>query len=304
MAIEFDEKGRILKGFNNADDDYVLQAEVEFDVKGFPAAIKLLMDDKVWDTVALTWDDQGNLLKKDYAEHNDQDCEYTYNQTNMVLTEGSADNYYEYAYDAEGVATGQQWYRGGVLREVREYQYSNSLVTNCTKTNYDQNGNLSYVTIDTYDQYENLISSKVNYEDEAWGNDYEDSYELTYDEKGNMLSNDFYRDGKFMYGYTYTYDEDGNCTSERADGELQYESVYTNNGQNVTTTTYKNGDEISSIIEYEYDAQGNELHYIKYKNGDATNERISTYKTFSLTARQARVLEQMLDLLSELEVYG
>lgn len=303
MAIEFDEKGQILKGINDADDDYVLQAEMEFDVNGFPAVVTLLMDGNVWDRVTLTWDLEGNLLKKDYAEHNDQDCSYTYNRMNKVLTEGTADNYYEYVYEADGFVVGQRQYRDGVLREIREYQHARGMVAGCTKKNFDKNGNLSSTTVDTYDQYGNLILSQTDYEDESQ-NDYEDSYELTYDTKGNMLSYDFYRDGKFMYGYTYTYDEDGNRTSERADGELQYESVYTNNGQNVTTTVYRDGYEVSGTREYTYDAQGNELHYIKYKDGKATDERISTYKTFSLTARQARVFEQMLDLLSELEVYG
>lgn len=303
MAIEFDEKGQILKGFNDADDDYVLQAELEFDVNGFPAVVKLLMDGKVWDTVALTWDPEGNLLKKDHAEHNDQDCEYTYNRVGAVLKEGTAGNYYEYVYDADGLVVGQRWYRDGVVREVRDYKYAYGLVTECKKNGFDSNGNLASTTVETYDQYGNLLLSRTTYQDETKAA-CEDHYEYTYDEKGNMLSNDFYRDGKYMYGYTYTYDADGNRTSERADGELQYESVYTNGGKNVLTKTYKDGDEISSILEYEYDEQGNELHYLRTKNEEAQNERISTYKTFSLTKRQARVFEAMLELLSELEVYN
>ena len=303
MTIEFDEKGQILKGFNDADDDYVLQAELEFDVNGFPAAVTLQMDGKVWDRVALTWDIDGNLVKEDYAEHNDQDCEYTYNRVGAVLKEGTADNYYEYVYEADGLVVGRRWYRDGVVREVRDYKYAYGLVTECQKNSFDSNGNLSSTTVETYDQYGNLILSRTTYQDETKAAR-EDHYEYTYDEKGNMLSNDFYRDGKYMYGYTYTYDADGNRTSERADGELQYESVYTNGGKNVTTKTYKDGDEISSIIEYEYDEQGNELHYLKTKNEEAQNERISTYKTFSLTKRQARVFEAMLELLSELEVYN
>lgn len=303
MAIEFDEKGQILKGFNDADDDYVLQAEMEFDSNGFPAAVTLLMDGDVWDRVALTWDPEGNLLKKDYAEHNDQDCEYTYNRMGAVLKEGTADNYYEYVYEADGFVLSQRQYRDGVLREIRDYSYAYGLVTECKKSSFDSNGNLYSTTKETYDQYGNMTLSRTTYEDETKAAS-ETHYEYTYDDKGNMLSNDFYRDGKYMYGYTYTYDADGNCTAEWADGELQYESVYTNGGKNVTTTTYKDGDEISSIIEYEYDEQGNELHYLKTKNEEAQNERISTYKTFSLTKRQARVFEAMLELLSELEVYG
>lgn len=297
MAVEIDEKGQILKGFNDADDDYVLQAEMEFDANGFPAAINVTMDGELWDRVTLIWDPQGNLVKKDFAEHNDQDCEYTYNRMNMVVKEGTADNYYEYVYDADGFVASQRQYRDGVVREVREYSYAYGLVTECKKNNFDSNGNLYSTTLETYDQYGNQTLSRTTYQDKTQAVS-DTHYEYTYDEKGNMLSNDFYRDGKYMYGYTYTYDEDGNRTSERADGELQYESVYTNNGQNVTT---KRG---SSTLEYTYDEKGNELHYIKYKEDKATDERVSNYKTFSLTQRQAQVFEQMLELLSDLEVYG
>lgn len=303
MAIEIDEKGQILKGFNDADDDYVLQAEIESDANGYPATIKITKDGKLWDTVHLIWDAEGNLAKKDFTEHNDQDCEYTYNRMNMLVKEGIAGNYYEYVYDADGFVASQRQYRDGIVWEIREYSYAYGLVTECKKNNFDNNGNLYSTTIETYDQYGNQTLSRTTYQDKTMAAS-ETHYEYTYDDKGNMLSNDFYRDGQFMYGYTYTYDADGNCTSERADGELQYESDYTNGGKNVTTTTYKDGNEVSAIIEYEYDEQGNELHYLKTKNEEAQNERISTYKTYSLTKRQARVFNAMLDLLSDLEVYG
>jgi len=303
MAIELDEKGQILSGINTADDDYEVKAEMEFDVNGFPAVITVTIDGEPWDRVALTWDPEGNLMKKDYAEHNDQDCEYTYNRVGAVLTEGTAGNYFEYVYEADGFVASQRQYRDGVLREIRDYKYAYGLVTECKKTSFDSNGNLYSTTMETYDQYGNMTLSRTTYQDETKAAS-ETHYEYTYDEKGNMLVNDFYRDGKYMYGYTYSYDADGNCTAEWADGELQYESVYTNGGKNVLTRTYKDGDEISAIIEYEYDEQGNELHYIKTKQEEAQNERISTYKTFSLTKRQARVFEAMLELLSELEVYG
>lgn len=302
MAIEFDEKGQILSGINNADDDYEVKAQMEFDVNGFPAVVEVTIDGEIWDTVSLTWDPEGNLLRKDYAQHNDQDCDYTYNRVGAVLTEGTPGNYFEYVYDADGLLAGQRQYRDGVVREVRDYKYAYGLVTECKKNSFDTNGNLYSTTTETYDQYGNLLLSRTTYQDETKAAS-EDHYEYTYDEKGNMLENDFYRDGKYMYGYTYSYDADGNRTAEWADGELQYESIYTNGGKNVVTKTYKDGDEISAILEYEYDEQGNELHYLKTKQEEAQNERTSTYKTFSLTKRQARVMEAMLELLSELEVY-
>ena len=286
LTMDVTDKGQILSLSNGERNQ---QAQVEYDEKGFPTAIKVTEDGTVITTVNFTFDANGNLLKVTSPEYQ-LDTSYTYDDNGNVLTITNPDSTEECTYDENG----------------------NEL----TRKRYASNGKLWEYTY-TYDADGNQLTGKVTLDGELWSersNTYEngnliseingsDEYRSTYDAQGNLLTYDFYRDGEFVWNQTYTYDADGNCTSESADGELKYESVYTEGGRHVITKSYRQGYMVTRTTEYTYDELGNELSKIIYdSDNNATDQWTSSYKTFSLTDAQAKVFNTLLEYLDELDL--
>lgn len=285
LTMDVTDKGQILSVSNGERNQ---QAQVEYDEKGFPTAIKVTEDGAVVTTVNFTFDAGGNLLRVTSPEY-ELDTSYTYDGNGNVLTVTTADSTEERTYDEKGNLLTCTEHRNG---KVWEYTYT-----------YDSDGNK--LTGQT------LLDGELR---NAWENTYEngnlvsekngsDEYRYTYDDMGNQLACDFYRDGEFVWNQTYTYDADGNCTSETSDGELKYESVYSDNGRHEIKKSYIQGYMVSRTTEYTYDELGNVLSKIIYNgDGEATEQWINTYKTFSFTDTQAKVFNTVLEYLDELDL--
>lgn len=285
LMMEITDKGQILRVSNEERNQ---QAQVEYDEKGFPTAIKVTEDGAVVTTVNMVFDARGNLVEVECAEFN-VDTSYTYDESGNVLTVTTADSTEEYTYDENGNKLTCKKHRNG---KVWEYSYTYNADGNVLTGQILLDGELYRAWENTYENG-NLISEKQD----------NDEYRYAYDAQGNMLTYDFYRDGEFVWNISYTYDADGNCTSETHDGELKYESVYSDNGRHLIKKSYRQGYMVTRITECTYDDLGNELTKIVCdSDGEVTDRWNSSYKTFSLTDTQAKVFNTLLEYLDELDL--
>lgn len=285
LTMDVTDKGQILSVSN---EERGQQAQVEYDEKGFPTAIKVTEDGAVVTTVNFTFDASGNLLRVTSPEYN-LDTSYTYDDNGNVLTITNPDSTEECTYDEKGNLLTSKVSRSGKLWE---YTYTYDADGNQLTGKVTLDGELRSERLNTYENG-NLVSEK----------DGSDEYRSTYDDQGNLLTYEFYRDGEFVWNQTYTYDADGNCTSESSDGELKYESVYSEGGLHEIKKSYRQGYMVSRTTEYTYDELGNELSKIVYNSdGEATDQWTSTYKTFSLTDAQTKVFGTVLEYLDELDL--
>lgn len=287
LTMDVTDKGQILSVSNGERNQ---QAQVEYDEKGFPTAIKVTEDGTVITTVNFSFDANGNLLRMTSPEY-EVENRYTYDEKGNVLTYTDNDRTITYTYDGNGnKLSAREVNKNG---KIWEYFY-------------------------TYDADGNELTGKVTMDGELWSewsNTYEngnlvseindsDEYRYTYDAQGNVLTCDFYRDGEFVWNQTYTYDADGNRTSETNDGELKYESTFSDNGRHEVKKSYLQGYMVTRTTEYTYDDNGNELSRIIYdSDNNATDQCTSSYKTFSLTDAQEKVFNTLLEYLDELDLF-
>lgn len=301
FSLDINEKDQItvLQNMGSSDGDMVV--EISYGSDYYPTSLRITINEQYHDTVHLVWDENGNLLSRDFEKNNEQDRTYTYNRMNKVVQEGTSDGYYEYVFDADGLLVGYRWYCSGVVREVQERQFAMGIVKSSTQRIFDEQGNLSRTTIESYDEHGNMTSQAVTYVDGAQTG-YEDTYEYAYDQNGNLLTSDFYRDGEFMYGYSYTYDDQNNCISESTDGELDAEYEYDQNGCRSSAKYYEDGELIGTGV-CTYDEHGNQLSYI-YSDveGNVKSQRTAQYEELTLTTAQNRVYQNVMDLLGDLGV--
>lgn len=301
FAVDINEKDQItvLQNMGSSDGDTVV--EISYGSDYYPTSLRITINEQYHDTVHMVWDENGNLLNRNFEKHNEHDRTYTYNRMNVVVQEGAVDGYYEYVYDADGLWVGYRWYRNGMVREVQDRQYALGVMRNNTQRIFDEQGNLSRTTIETYDEHGNMTSKAVSYVDDTH-TDYEDTYAYTYDQNGNMLTNDFYRDGEFKYGYSYTYDDQNNRISESTNGELDVEYEYDSDGRRSGAKHYDDGELIGTGV-YTYDEHGNQLSYV-YSDleGNVKSQRTAIYEELTLTTAQNRVYQNLMDLLGDLGV--
>lgn len=286
LTVDVTDKGQILSVSNGERNQ---QAQVEYDEKGFPTAIKVTEDGAVITTVNFSFDANGNLLRMTIPEY-ELENRYTYDEKGNVLTYTDNDRTITYTYDGNGnKMSAREVNKNG---KIWEYFY-------------------------TYDADGNELTGKTTVDGELWSewsNTYEngnlvseingsDEYRSTYDAQGNLLTYDFYRDGEFVWNQTYTYDADGNRTSESSDGELKYESTFSDHGRHEVKRSYRQGYMVTRTTEYTYDDNGNELSKIIYdSDNNATEQWTNSYKTFSLTDAQAKVFNTLLEYLDELDL--
>lgn len=301
FAVDINEKNQItvLQNMGGNDGDTVV--EISYGSDYYPTSMRITINEQYHDTVRMVWDENGNLLNRDFEKHNEYDRVYTYNRMNKVIQEGANDGYYENIYDADGLFVGYRWYRNGMVREVQDSQYALGVMRSNTIRTFDEQGNLSRTTVENYDEHGNMTSQAVSYVDDTH-TDYEDTYTYTYDQNGNMLTSDFYRDGEFKYGYSYTYDDRNNCISESTDGKLDVEYEYDQDDRRSGAKYYEDGELLGTAV-YTYDEHGNQLSYV-YSDleGNLKSQRTATYEELTLTTAQYRVYQNVMNLMDDLGV--
>lgn len=139
-----------------------------------------------------------------------------------------------------------------------------------SQKNYDKDGNLTYESVEEYDEDTNTITY-IEYDGDG---KIEYKYSDTYDEYGNLIKYVSYNsDGTVSYEgkYEYEYDDDGNVLSYKNDNyEIKYE--LNKNGDPERAETFEDG-KLISYAEYEYHKNGNLAEETRYdKDGNMTRK--------------------------------
>ncbi len=187
-----------------------------------------------------------------------------------------------------------------VFYAAQEYILHNTGDIDLVEYSYDSQWRPTCVQIQLNGQF----SSQVDYvysEDGASRTTYEtsaildpQSYETRweFDDQGNILSAQIYRDGQLAQTAHYTYDSQGRETGIRVIGpnqELisQVDRTYNKDG-NLLTQSTKMG-ESRSFAEYTYDRKGRITQWKQYHNNDLTLTRSYTWdgSTATCTAKDS-----------------
>lgn len=165
-----------------------------------------------------TYDSNGNVLThRTYDAHNNLKSElvYTYNRSGNVLTMQRLDSAgmlvkrEEYIYDAHGNECLYKSYNSSDhLPDQRESTYDSR--GNCIATTSFSNGEPSLCTAQTYDQNNNLLTSRM---DSPYSNTFT-LFEYTYDTEGRTVSKKYYDGENLQFTNEYLYDENGKCIKQ------------------------------------------------------------------------------------------
>lgn len=197
-------------------------------------------NDNVILSSAYTYDDNGNVLSKQYGENNS--IVNTYDDKDRITSTSYAGKTYNYTYDTDSQLTG-----------VTGNNYTASYA-------YDSRGNITNKTVN--DETTSFIYANSGWKDQLIS---VNGTELTYDANGNVL---LYGDREFTwtYGrnlesivdgnneYSYTYDENGIRTSKTINGVTTYYN--TKDGVILSQTDGTN------TMYFQYDTNGTPLGFI------------------------------------------
>lgn len=298
VILQVDGEGRIVRGYNDTDDDGVVEVELEYGFDTVTAVVEL--DGAYYETVTLTLDDMGRVIRQEYKE-NYGDSSFMYDENGWKIKAVTEDGWMEYDYDDDGNIVAFRRYEEDVLRMEETDTYQDGVLIREDVVVYDGEGQVSRTRVAVYDQYGNPLSDTTEYADPD-----QDAYILeyvyTYDDAGNVLTEDYYFRGQLADRYVYTYDEDGDRTSETLDGELKRTFTYDEKGQLIRYERYKDG-AVRSATEYSYDQSGHQVGYTVYDaDGVVTDSYTATYEALALTEKQLQTHEAILELLEEWEV--
>ena len=190
-------------------------------------------------------------------------------------TDGSvtAEERYEYTYDADGNMRTQTHYSGETLSAEYEYAQSASGETYLAKdTSYYEDGSKS---INEYDEHGNsLYFANIDAEGTVWN-----AAEYTYNDAGTWMGEKDYVDGILAAEREYSIDADGNQ-------QLIKEITYNEDGswigaeydlyENQVIEIHTNADgnvELDRRFEHTYDEDGNKTLTKTYDNGVLVEEQ-------------------------------
>ena len=242
-----------------------------------------------------TYDETGNLLSENYKSQSGNVAygdSYTYDEKGNVLSHKTYDKHSRFSsettntYNDAGQLISQLFTssEGSLYTRKSDFTYGeDGLLVKKVDTNPEDTGSpvhSEFHYVYSYDEKGNLIKEDwINVNDgvqtphswKAW----------TYDAKGNKLSETDNRGFKTEW----TYDDRGNMLSEAQyveDGSYWMGTTYTYSKENLVLTKAMHRGDASSIMEafiYEYDSQGNEL--VRYRCYDAADKAkaVSVFKS-------------------------
>ena len=239
-----------------------------------------------------TYDEKGNLLTEDYKSQSGSvgyGDSYTYDEKGNVLTHKSYDKHNRLSsettntYNDAGQLISQLFTNseGSLYTRKSDFTYrEDGLLVKKVDTNPEDTGSpvhSEFHYIYSYDEKGNLIKEDwINVNDgvqsphswKAW----------TYDAKGNKLSETDNRGFKTEW----TYDDRGNMLSESQyddRGNLNHGTVYTYDEENRVLTMASAKDTLTEAFIYEYDENGHEIaRYRCYDKIDKANA-VSVFKS-------------------------
>lgn len=205
-----------------------------------------------------SYDSKGNVLKEyEYGSVSTGPMyryEYTYDLNDMmtckrrfsVATGGQNTHTYTYEYDSDEKLL-KIYLKNYDTELIYEYMYN---ANGDLQTIIEKNGT-NGTELDRYEYEYDANGRLVKYETD---NNNSSTIEMFYDEKGNMITENYYTPAMLYCVYEYTYDENGNMLTKEKysnDGKLidRYEYTYDEN-DNMIKRTRSNGKYVSETIEY------------------------------------------------------
>ena len=232
-------------------DDEVLTAEFFYDENNLPTRTALTGEDGITKNAIFTYDNNLDLIKEFFEDHEygDTTYTYTYDESRRVIKE-------VYATEETVIYTIDREYdESGKLSKVTQ-TYPEEELSHCYSFTYDDKGKMvtelytssngdSSTTVFTYDENGKKLKGVCTYSD---GTISESVY--TYDENGNMIKDTYIYDGEVADFFEYTYDANGNLIKEVyiVEGDLYFSYEYTYDEQGNATKIVHTDDEGSVEI--------------------------------------------------------
>lgn len=190
----------------------------------------------------------------------------------------------KYYYDENGSLVEADCYNGDNIEQKLEYKDGNC-IQRTHYVGYNDNGifddSISLVNKSEYDENGNQISNIFYDADENMDTEYDNTIRADYDEYGNCTAETHIGYGRnFMWSYIYSYDENGNVLTEESylDGVYSGRWIYEyDEAGNKKTATYED-EEGRTPDKMTYNANGTIAEWIHYYNGNMTSRHIYTNK--------------------------
>lgn len=268
----YNENGDVIKQISHDINGDIRAYENQYEYNENGEIIKETIVSNYWREVdyRVEYDEHGNMISEKSGDR-EITYSYTYNEQGLVVsktknnTDGTSDKY-EFVYDDSKNVIKETIYNNGntekpIITEYTYDEFGNVATKKCNDEDYDST--IEY----SYNEHGDLISeNKV-----AYGESVEKkTYEYTYGENGNMLSKtNIDKDGKKKRHYVY--DEKGNEISivyydaQGVEG-LWYEKEYDDNCNLIKQTVFSPEDGEKTVLyteTYTYDELGNALTMLR-----------------------------------------
>jgi len=277
-----------LSAFYNADGDIIEEVTYEYtyDKDGNVILIKeyegpSLTGEKVFSYTSYKYADSATYISKDTRYYGEEKYVYLYDENNddISITQYDANgeivrlSEFEHTYDDIGNRIHEKEFVNGNLTHEYEYSCRADDPTHTYRSKhvyYDKDG-YKYVTF--YNE-QGHVTKEIYYDNDG-EIDYERNHEYTFDNKGNILSQKEYIDGKLSIEYEYSYKTShpsetyqSKRIDYRGDSTKRVE-IYNENRETVSATEYDAEGNVTYnfTFEYEYDGNGKLLKRREYENG-------------------------------------
>jgi hypothetical protein len=252
-----DKSGEIVKG------DKISNDITQFNNKGLMTDDKSYRNNRLIKKIILKYGDLDNIVEFDFFRPDGSLYfiqKYNYNdkgkiaEENTIYTDSSYNVKKNYNYDIHSNLIERNTYDSkGLLTYKETYKY-NSLMNETEFCKFSAEGSLIIKSTKNYDADGKLIDSKE--ESKKYVN------KFTYDNRGNIITDEGYRNDSLISKRTYDIDFKGDKVAERTyypNGKIKNKKLYDKEGNLSEDTDYNDLGTIKSseTIKYMYDMYGN-----------------------------------------------